>query len=157
MTVVLLGVFGCSQPGTETAEEAANLAAARAADEAYNAGDLGFIDRFYAEDLVYVSYGPWAPGGSVGDRESLKQGVAFGLKAFPDRRSTLLSRVVRGDTIVDEMDWVGTASAEHPAMKEGERMVLKDITFSRYRDGKVVELREYAILVPEEPEAAGGD
>ena len=70
---------------------------------------------------------------------------------FPDRRITVKSRVAEGDTVVDEVEWVGTASDQHPTLQEGEREVLRDIAFYRYRDGKIVEIREYAVAVSEVP------
>ncbi|MBW2496605.1 MAG: nuclear transport factor 2 family protein [Deltaproteobacteria bacterium] len=141
--------LGCQEPGARTPEEASNIAAAEAWIEAFNAKDQGYVDRFYAEDLVYVPYAPWAPHGTVADREAIKAGVASGMRLFPDRQVTVKSRVAEGDIIVEEIEWVGTASGEHPQLREGERQVLRDITFSRFRDGKIVEVREYAVVVSE--------
>ena len=150
IAAVLL-ISGCSEPGARTAEESANLAVMQAMAEAFNAQEPDLVERFYSEDLVYQSYGPWAPQGMTGDREGLKQGVAFGMRVFPDRRTTVKSRVAEGDTVVEEIEWVGTASDEHPTLQEGEREILRDITFNRFRDGKIVEIREYAVEVSEVP------
>ena len=140
-------IFGCSGSGARTAEEMANVAAREAETEAFNAQDPEFIERFYSEDLVYQSYGPWAPQGMTGNRESVQQGVAAGIRMFPDRRITVKSRVAEGDTVVEEVEWVGTASDQHPTLQEGEREVLRDIVFYRIRDGKIIEMREYAVAV----------
>jgi ketosteroid isomerase-like protein len=142
--------LGCQEPGARTPEEASNIAASEAQTEAFNAKDPDVVDRFYGADLVYQSYGPWAPHGMTGDREAMKAGVAAGMRLFPDRRLTVKSRVAEGDIVVEETEWVGTASDEHPALREGEREVLRDITFSRFQDGKIVEIREYAVVVSEE-------
>ena len=142
-------IAGCSPPGGMTAEEATNIAALEALNEAFNAKETGHFERFFSEDVVYQSYGPWAPQGMTGDREALKQGIASGMRMFPDRRLTVKSRVAEGDTVVEEAEWIGTASDQHPTLQEGERQILRDITFNRFRDGKIVELREYAVLVTE--------
>jgi ketosteroid isomerase-like protein len=150
IAAVLL-ISGCSEPGARTAEESANLAVMQAMAEAYNAQEPDFVERFFSEDLVYKSYGPWAPQGMTRDREGLKLGMAFGMRVFPDRRTTVKSRVAEGDTVVEETEWVGTASDEHPTLQEGEREILRDITFYRFRDGKIVEIREYAVAVSAAP------
>jgi ketosteroid isomerase-like protein len=154
--VAIMLISGCSEPGAMTAEEAANLAVMQAMDEAFNAKETGWVERFHSEDLIYQSYGPWAPQGMTGNRESLQEGVDFGMRVFPDRRTTVKSRVVEGDTIVEEVEWVGTASDQHPILQAGERLILRDITFNRFRGGKIVELREYAVVVTHDPPQVPG-
>jgi ketosteroid isomerase-like protein len=149
--VAVLLISGCSDPGAMTADETANLAVMQAINEAFNAQETGWVEEFHSEDLIYQSYGPWAPQGTTGNRESLQQGVDFGMRVFPDRRTTVKSRVVEGDTIVEEIEWIGTASDQHPTLQAGERQILRDITFNRFRDGKIVEVREYAVVVTESP------
>ena len=150
IAAVLL-ISGCSAPGARTAEEAANVAAREAETEAFNAQQLGLVERFYSEDWIYLSYVPWAPQGMTGNREAVKQGLAAGILMFPDRRITVKSRVAEGDTVVDEVEWVGTASDQHPTLQEGERQLFRVITYNRYRDRKIAETREYAVEVSEVP------
>jgi hypothetical protein len=54
------------------------------------------------------------------------------MRVFPDRTMTV---------------WAGTAAQGHPTLQPGERMVLRNILFNRYRDGKMVETREYGVQV----------
>ena len=54
------------------------------------------------------------------------------------------------------LEWVGTASDQHPTLQAGERQILRDITFNRFRDGKIVEMREYAVVVTESPTQVPG-
>ena len=142
--LLVLLVAGCTEPGAMTSEEAAHVALMDEMSRAFNAKDPDLLERFYSEDVVYRSHGPWAPQGRTLDREGLKKSLAFGMRAFPDRRTTLKNRYVDGDTVVEEVEWVGTASMEHPTLPEGERQILQDVTFTRFRDGKIVEVREYA-------------
>jgi hypothetical protein len=46
-----------------TAEEKRNIAIAEAQVQAYNAQEDGRFDRFYADEVAYHTYGPWAPHG----------------------------------------------------------------------------------------------
>ena len=150
IAAVLL-MSGCSEPGARTAEEAANISAREAETEAFNAQQLGLVERFYGEDWIYLSYVPWAPQGMSNNREAIKQGNAAGVLFFPDRKITVKSRVAEGDTVVDESEWIGTASDQHPTLQEGEREVIRFISYNRYRDGKIVETREYGVAVSEVP------
>ena len=150
IAAVLL-ISGCSEPGARTAEETANVAAREAETEAFNSQQLGLVERFYGEDWSYLSYVPWAPQGMTDNREAVKQGLAAGLLFSPDRRVTIKSRVAEGDTVVEEVEWVGAASDQHPTLQEGERQLFRVVTFNRYRDGKIVETREYAVEVSEVP------
>ena len=56
-----------------------------------------------------------------------------------------------GETVVEEPGWVGTESDAHPTLPEGAREILRDMTFNRFRDGKIVEIREYAVAVSAAP------
>ncbi len=81
------------------------------------------------------------------DRAQLKEMADGAMRIFPDRTLTVNCLVAEGDTVVMETEWVGTATDEHPTLQAGERQVLRDIMFNRYRDGKIVETREYGVPV----------
>ena len=135
------------EPGARTPEEAANVATAEAHVEAYNAQEEGWFDRFHAEKVSYQTYGPWAPEGVTADRQQLSEMAAGAIRMFPDRTMTVKSLVAEGDTVVMETEWIGTATDEHPKLKAGERQLLRNILFNRYRNGKIIETREYGVIV----------
>jgi ketosteroid isomerase-like protein len=136
-----------TQIGSRTAEEEANVAAARAWIEGYNAQEEGWFDRFYAEEATLQTYGPWAQQGIHANRHRLKELIADAARMFPDRTMTLRNLVAEGDTIVMETEWVGTAAETHPTFQSGKRQVLRNIVFNRFRDGKIIETREFGVLV----------
>ena len=132
-----------------TSEEEVNVAAAEAQVRAYNAKEEGWFDRFYAEEVSYHTYGPWIPQGLSADRKHLKELAMGAMQLFPDRTMTVKNMVAEGDTVVLETVWVGTAVDGHPSLQPGERLVLRNILFNRYRDGKIVETREYGVRISE--------
>jgi ketosteroid isomerase-like protein len=77
----------------------------------------------------------------------LKELIADAARMFPDRTMTLRNLVAEGDTIAMETEWVGTAAETHPTLQSGERQVLRNIVFNRFRDGKIIETREFGVLV----------
>ena len=103
-----------------------------------------WFDRFYAEDVTYQGYGP---GVRTADRDGLKELAYTAARLFPDRRMTVKRLVAEGDTVAIETEWTGTATDGHPILKSGERQVIRNILFNRYRDGKIVETREFSALV----------
>jgi len=132
-----------------TPEEEANIATAEAHVRAYNSKEEGWFDRFYADEVAYHTYGPWAPHGQSADRKHLEAMAMGAMQIFPDRTMTVKSMVAEGDTVVLETVWTGTAAQGHPSLQPGERMVLRNILFNRYRDGKMVETREYGVQILE--------
>jgi predicted ester cyclase len=133
--------------GTRTAKEEANVATVEAHVEAYNAQEEGWFDRFHAEKLTYQGYGPWAPQGRTTDRDGLKEMADGAARLFPDRKMTVKRLVAEGDTVAMETEWTGTATDEHPILKSGERQLIRNILFNRFHDGKIVETREFGVLV----------
>lgn len=132
-----------------TPEEEANIATAEAQVRAYNSKEEGWFDRFYADEVAYHTYGPWAPQGQSADRQHLKEMAMGAMRFFPDRTMTVKSKVAEGDTVVLETVWAGTAAQGHPTLQPGERMVLRNILCHRYRDGMMVETREYGVPIVE--------
>ena len=74
--------------------------------------------------------------------------VSGAAEAFPDRTTTIHNIVASGDTVVLETGWSGTASDRNPFLRPGERQALREVLVQRFRDGKIVETREYGIVVP---------
>jgi predicted ester cyclase len=132
-----------------TPEEELNVAAAEAQVRAYNSKEEGWFDRFFAEEVDYHTYGPWTPQGLSTDRKHLKEMAMGAMQFFPDRTMKVEGMVAEGDTIALETVWFGTAADGHPSLQPGERLVLRNILFNRYRDGKIVETREYGVRISE--------
>jgi ketosteroid isomerase-like protein len=148
------GIAACQQPGTRTAEEEANVATVEAWLAAYNAQEEGWFDRFHGEEVSYQHYSSSLTQGMTGNRERLKELAAGAQRMFPDRAMTVKSLVAEGDTVVMETVWTGTATDGHPRLLPGERQVIRNTLFNRFEDGKVVETREYGVVVSEAPAQA---
>jgi ketosteroid isomerase-like protein len=139
--------MGEAQIESRTAEEEANVAAAMAWVEGYNAQEEGWFDRFYAEEATLETYGPWAQEGIRANRHRLKELIADAARMFPDRTMTPRNLVAEGDTIVMETEWVGTAAEAPHTLQSGQRQFLRNIVFNRFRDGRIIETREFGVLV----------
>lgn len=105
-----------------------------------------------AEEVDYHTYGPWTPQGLSTDRKHLEEMAMRAMQFFPDRTMTVKNMVAEGDTIVLETEWSGTAADGHPKLRPGERLGLRNNLFNRYRDGKIVETREYGVRICERRE-----
>jgi ketosteroid isomerase-like protein len=148
---VALLTLACGSSASLTANEQADIDTIRARGAAYNAQAEGWIDAYAAglsDDFVYHAYGPWAPGGTTADRDGVIAALKTGASYYPDRQSTLLSAIVSGDTVVVETEWTGTASDQHPTLEAGERQPMREVFIYQFQDGKIVEMREYALVVP---------
>ena len=117
-----------------TAEETKILG--RRLVEALNAGDLAFVDEFFATS--YVDRNP-APG-TTGDRQGLKQGLAEFKTAFPDFRYTIEEEIAEGDTLVHRLSARGTQKGEFQGIPAtGKQAVWSAIHIVRLLNGKIVE------------------
>jgi ketosteroid isomerase-like protein len=145
MIMAVLLAVACESTGGLTAEEEANLAALRSHVAAYNAQEEGWQGRLLAEDFAYHGFGPWAPRGMTANREELIAMMNGAARTYPDRAMTVRNLIAAGDTIVLEMEWVGTVAGEHPALQPGDQQRLREVIIHRFRDGEIVEMREYGV------------
>lgn len=153
ISIITAGLLAlaCNGSAGLTAEEQANIDIVRARMASFNAQAEGWAEDFLAglaDDFTYRAYAPWAPEGMTADRDQLIEMIRNAAKAFPDRKVSILNLIASGDTIVNESEWSGTASDQNPALKAGERQILREVIIQRLRDGKIIETREYAIAVP---------
>ena len=151
--MILVGLFAiaCQPQGGLTAEEQANIAATKTQVASYNAKAEGWLEEFgagHADDFTYQGYGPWAPDGITADRDQLIEMVKGAALAFPDRNTTIHNIFASGDSVIMETEWSGTASDQNPMLKPGERQGLRMVVIQRFRDGQIIEIREYGVLVP---------
>jgi ketosteroid isomerase-like protein len=101
-----------------------------------------------SDDFVYHTYAPWSPGGRSTDREGLIAAARAGASYYPDRKSTVLTTIASGNTVFVETEWSGTASDKHPTLEAGERETMRELSIYRFRDGKIIELRYYVLVLP---------
>jgi len=119
-----------------TPEEEANIATAEAHVRAYNSKEEGWFDRFYADEVAYHTYGPWAPHGQSADRKHLEAMAMGAMQIFPDRTMTVKSMVAEGDTVAIEATSSGKTF-------RGDQYSQEYHFVMRARDGKITEWKEY--------------
>jgi steroid delta-isomerase-like uncharacterized protein len=107
----------------------------RYVEEVQDAHRHELIDELVAPDFV----NHLSQVGSV-DRESLKQGQARWLAAFPDQRWTIHHMIAEGDLVATYKTCTGTHMGEWAGLPpSGRRMTLPIFDLMRVRDGRIVE------------------
>ena len=76
--------------------------------EVFDRHNLDVINEYYTADFVYHS-----PGNPDFDRESLKQGLAAYITAFPDVRLTVEDIFAAGDRVAVRFSAIGTQRGEY--------------------------------------------
>lgn len=105
-------------------------------EEAWNKGNLRFIDEHFSEDFVPHFLPPNLPS----NREGLKGYVSMWQNAFPDIRGQAEDVIAEGDKVVLRWDFRGTNKGEFmgiPATGKAGRVT--GVSTFRLVDGKVVE------------------
>jgi steroid delta-isomerase-like uncharacterized protein len=120
--------------------EQANIQAASAFYEAWNAGDLNKMDPYQADN--YVSEQPGAAG--VLDKERSKMYLQNFLTAFPGSRFEVLRTISQGDYVVQHWKVSGTNSGTLHSPSgaaippTGKSVVVTGSTTSEVKNGKIV-------------------
>ena len=117
-----------------------NLALARRAfSEIYGGGNVGLVDRLYADDFVDDS-----PGGGKG-RDLIKEAVAGFHRAFPDLRIEIEDAFALEDKVVLRYTAHGTQTgAYYDIPPSGKTVSIRGITIFQIANGKIkIEWTEY--------------
>ncbi|MFQ5552259.1 MAG: ester cyclase [Thermoplasmata archaeon] len=105
-------------------------------EEAWNKGNLSFVDEHFSEDFVPHFLPPNLPA----NREGLKQYISMWQNAFPDFHGRVEDVIAEGDRVVLRWDFQGTNKGAFmgvPATgKEGR---VTGVSTFRLADGKVAE------------------
>jgi len=112
---------------------------------AWDSHDPDAFVRMFADDFVWYD---WTVPEPMRDREAARQYFNGWVTAFPDMKTTSVSRVVGDDAVATEIEWSGTNTG--PMVMGGNQIppTNKSVTgrgtyFARFRDGKVVEFRSH--------------
>jgi steroid delta-isomerase-like uncharacterized protein len=113
-----------------------NRAVVRRFAERLSRGDLGAVDEFVTDDVVYHD----GPPGLAPGIEGYRQLIGGYLAAFPDLRLTPLDMVAEGDKVVVRFTVGGTHRGELMGLAPtGRTMEANGTTILRFRGGKVAE------------------
>ncbi len=114
-----------------------NVAIARRSADAFNRGDidtwLGYIDP----EIEWHGVSDEPDPGPFRGHDGVLKMVARWIEAFPDFRAEVEDYIDAGQYVVVPMRLRGrTVSSDAD-------LVVEDVLVQRYRDGKIVEVREY--------------
>jgi steroid delta-isomerase-like uncharacterized protein len=112
---------------------------------AWDSHDSDAFVSMLADDFVWYD---WTVPEPMRDREAATRYFNGWVTAFPDMKTTSVSRVVGDDAVATEIEWTGTNTG--PMVMGGNQIppTNKSVTgrgtyFARFRDGKVVEFRSH--------------
>ncbi len=112
---------------------------------AWDSHDSNAFVSMLADDFVWYD---WTVPEPMRDREAATRYFNGWVTAFPDMKTTSVSRVVGDDAVATEIEWTGTNTG--PMVMGGNQIppTNKSVTgrgtyFARFRDGKVVEFRSH--------------
>ena len=110
------------------------------AGEIYSQGNLSLIDDVFAPDALY--YDPLTPEEGLG-REEYKQFLVGVQSIFPDMKVTIEEMIAEGDVVTSRWSWSATHRGElFGVAPTGNLVTDSGLNLIRFRDGKVVEIRE---------------
>ena len=108
-------------------------------EEVWNKGRAEVIDEMMAEDVV--AHGLGEGGGDIVGTSAFKAFHAQFKGAFPDMHITVEDVISAGDRSACRFSGTGTHTGGHLGMEAtGRRVTFTGVAFTRWRDGKVVEV-----------------
>jgi ketosteroid isomerase-like protein len=114
-----------------------NIAIARSATDAFNRGDLdAWLGHFDSEVEWYAAPDEPEPGPFRGHDGLLKM-VARWTEIFPDIRADADEYIDAGEHVIASVRFRG-----HTAGSDAD-VVVDELIVNKYRDGRIVEVREY--------------
>jgi ketosteroid isomerase-like protein len=114
-----------------------NIAIGRSATEAFNRGDLdAWLAHFDPEIEWYAARDEPEPGPFRG-HDGLLEMVARWTEIFPDLRVDVQEYIDAGEHLIAPVRFLG-----HTTGSDAD-VVVEEVVVNTYRDGKIVEVREY--------------
>lgn len=113
-----------------------NKAAIQRFIERFNQGDIGAVDDFVTEHVVYHN----APPGLAAGIEGYRQLIGMWLTAFPGVRVTVDDLISEGEQVVARLTVRGSHGGDLMGMAPtGKSVEVGVITIMRFEDGKLAE------------------
>jgi ketosteroid isomerase-like protein len=128
-----------------------NENAVRRCVELYNKRTLEYVDACFAEQAEWIELTtPGAPGGRQGNRDFMRETSRQRLVLFPDRQMSIRNLIARGDQVVLELDWWGTAAATMASFRAGVQVRMRIASFFTLVDGLIVKQTDYCVPIQNE-------
>jgi ketosteroid isomerase-like protein len=129
--------------------EAENLATIRAYFAAVEAGGVGDVSRFYAEDVVQIELpNRLNPNGAQSDLATLKKRAEQVPHLLRGQRYEVISEMAQGSRVVVEAIWTGVLAVPFGTLEPGSTMKAHFAMFFELRDGRIVFQRNYDCFEP---------
>lgn len=133
-------LFQIDPAGEGTVGEAENIALyRRLIEEGVGVGNLDLIDELFDPDISLPTIDAFAEPTIQG----LKQVNSAFRAGAPDLRANIDEIYAAGDWVAARLTWTGTHSGELLGLPAtGRRFSVTEIEIVRYRDGRIVDVRE---------------
>ena len=129
---------------------AENLAAARRYIQAIASGARGDeIAQFFApEAVVEIFPSRLFPNGSRADLAGIRAAADRGNQAMTRQRYEIKNELSSGDRVALEIVWTGTLAVPFQSKPAGAEMRAHFAAFLQFKDGKILEQRNYDCYDP---------
>ena len=129
---------------------AENLAVARRYLKAIEDREIaGKLAEFFApQAIVETMPNQLVPKGNRDDLAGARRAAESGKKILVSESYEVRNEVASGDLVALEVDWVGTLAVPYETIPAGGQMRAKFAVFLQFKDGKIVEQRNYDCFEP---------
>jgi ketosteroid isomerase-like protein len=127
-----------------------NLLAARQYLTAIQSGATGDqLARFFAPDVMQQEFpNRLNPEGASRGLSEILEGAERGQKLLRSQRYEVIREVTSGENVALEVQWTGTLSIPLGGLPPGGVLRARFAVFLDYRDGKIVQQRNYDCFDP---------
>lgn len=127
-----------------------NLLAAREYLTAIQSGATGDqLARFFAPDVMQQEFpNRLNPEGASRGLSEILEGAERGQKLLRSQRYEVIREVTSGENVALEVQWTGTLSIPFWGLPPGGVLRARFAVFLDYRDGKIVQQRNYDCFDP---------
>jgi ketosteroid isomerase-like protein len=126
-----------------------NLGTARAYLQAIEHGDTDTLARFFAPDAVQEEFpNRLSPGGRRNTLADMLEGARRGQKILTRQHYDIRSEMEVGNRVALEVTWTGTLAVPVGTLAAGAEMRAHFAVFLEFRDGKIIEQRNYDCFDP---------
>jgi ketosteroid isomerase-like protein len=114
-----------------------NIAIARSVTEAFSRGDLDAWLAYFDPEIEWYAASDEPEPGPFRGHDGLLKMVARWTEIFPDLRADIEEYIDAGEYVIAPVRFRG-----HAAGSDAD-VVVEEVLVNKYRDGRVVEVREY--------------
>jgi ketosteroid isomerase-like protein len=104
---------------------------------------------FFADDVIQFEFpNRLVPTGATRNLEALRAAARRGKAVIARQRFEVVNAMVNGHRVACEVRWVGVLAFPIGSLQPGEEMRARFAVFLEFRDGKIVQQRNYDCFDP---------